>query len=228
MKVKAMDLLFDGVPVDCSSQSFAAKAICSIFESEASQLKRVNETHYNFSFLAPKNDTPSLKFKVQRGVINSKDVGRVIQYDGDSQLDAWHEGSCNEIRGTDGTVFPPYLADEDEVWAFSPELCRSIPTTYAGDSKYAGISTARFVMEYPDMANDEQMHCYCRDPNDPGSCPVQGLLDLSMCMQVPVYASNPHFLGVTDEKVLGGVTGLKPIEAAHKLSLDFERVSGRR
>lgn len=47
---RVMDVLFDGIPIDCSSDAFEAKAVCSVFEAgEVSAVKEVNETHYSFS-----------------------------------------------------------------------------------------------------------------------------------------------------------------------------------
>lgn len=49
-KVRVMDLLFDGILVDCSSHEYAAKAICSAWTSEGQNVKKLNNTHVVFSF----------------------------------------------------------------------------------------------------------------------------------------------------------------------------------
>lgn len=50
---RAMDVLFDGIPVDCSNQdSFQTKAVCGTFESgDVKSVRRFNSTHFKFSFL---------------------------------------------------------------------------------------------------------------------------------------------------------------------------------
>lgn len=73
---KAMDLMFDGIPINCDVHDFSAKAVCNFeiflkilqkiifryisnlflfsgaaFESESNQLQVVNETLYKFSLL---------------------------------------------------------------------------------------------------------------------------------------------------------------------------------
>lgn len=50
---RVMDLLYDGIPIDCSSDDFNAAAVCSIFESgDVSAIRRVDDTTYKFSFFA--------------------------------------------------------------------------------------------------------------------------------------------------------------------------------
>lgn len=48
---RAMDLLFDGIPLDCSSTNFNAKAICSVFETgEVQAITQVDANTFKFSF----------------------------------------------------------------------------------------------------------------------------------------------------------------------------------
>lgn len=47
---RVLDVLFDGIPVDCSGEEFQAKAVCSVFQSGEVKAARVfNDTHYMFS-----------------------------------------------------------------------------------------------------------------------------------------------------------------------------------
>lgn len=49
---KAMDLMFDGLPLDCTSEDFNAKAVCSVFETgETQQIQPNGEDHFKFSVL---------------------------------------------------------------------------------------------------------------------------------------------------------------------------------
>lgn len=53
LTTKVMDILYHGVPIDCSSQEFAAMAVCSILNStETSSVRPLNDTHILFSILA--------------------------------------------------------------------------------------------------------------------------------------------------------------------------------
>lgn len=50
---RVMDILFDGIPVDCSSEEFQSKAVCGVFESgEVAAVQKHNDTHFKFSLLA--------------------------------------------------------------------------------------------------------------------------------------------------------------------------------
>lgn len=144
-----------------------------------------------------------------------RDVGRVIEYEEEPEMDAWDGDECNAIRGTEGTVFPPYLKVGQDVYAFSPALCRSVPITYTNKkTKNAGIPTYKYTLDFPDAREHEELQCFCRDP--PEGCPPAGLLDLAPCMSAPMYASLPHFLTVKDPAVLNGVSGLNPNEEEHR------------
>lgn len=50
---KVMDILFNGIPVDCSAGTFEAQAVCSVFSTgEVKAVTRLNDTHYIFSLFA--------------------------------------------------------------------------------------------------------------------------------------------------------------------------------
>lgn len=60
---------------------------------------------------------------VKRGKKNVMEVGSVIAIDGEPELKIWRD-SCNEYQGTDGTVFPPFLTENDRLQSYSDDLCR--------------------------------------------------------------------------------------------------------
>lgn len=48
---RLMDLLYDGVPVDCSSKEVAAIAVCTTLESEPA-IRKIDDEHFAFSLFA--------------------------------------------------------------------------------------------------------------------------------------------------------------------------------
>lgn len=51
LTASVMDILYHGIPIDCSSTEFAAAAVCSAFAAgEAKPVRPLNDTTYAFSF----------------------------------------------------------------------------------------------------------------------------------------------------------------------------------
>lgn len=76
----------------------------------------------------------------------------MIEYDGEPELDAWEGDECNEIRGTESSIFPPFMQKEDGIWAFEANICRSMKAKYEKPSKYRGIPTLRYHLDLEDIA----------------------------------------------------------------------------
>lgn len=49
MTAKAKDILFDGLPVDCTVTDFAGSAVCNLLKTEAKDLVPDGENRYKFS-----------------------------------------------------------------------------------------------------------------------------------------------------------------------------------
>lgn len=131
------------------------------------------------------------RFVVLRGSKNILDLGRVLTYNGEPELDVWDGDECNQYHGTDTTIFPPFHKTGEEIWAFEPQLCRSVGIKFEKRASYRGIRTSHYVGSFGDMANDPKEKCYCREPDE---CAVKGTFDLFNCVGAPVIASLPHFL----------------------------------
>lgn len=79
------------------------------------------------------------RIRVSRGIKNDKDVGRVLSMGNKTKMSVWSGSPCNNFRGTDGSIFPPFLTKDKEVWAYFPDICRSIGAYYVEPSTVQGI-----------------------------------------------------------------------------------------
>ena len=150
------------------------------------------------------------------------DMGKAISYNDETEAGVWDGDYCNAFIGTDSTIFPPLLKKEEGLWAYSPELCRSMGAYYSHQSSYNGIPTYMYNMEFGDVRMDKKLQCFC--PSYPERCPFRGTMDLSPCVKAPLVASKPHFYGA--DPVLGdSVDGLRPNQTEHDIFIHFEIVS---
>lgn len=127
-----------------------------------------------------------------RGKKNLSDIGRVVKVNDEEMLEVWDDGSCNDFVGTDSTIFPPFMSAEEGLWNYQPAMCRSLRAVHRDKSKYAGIRTNRFYIEFGDIANTPELQCFCREPD---VCPLNGTMDLFPCVGAPIILSLPHFYG---------------------------------
>ncbi|XP_064292368.1 uncharacterized protein LOC128674487 [Plodia interpunctella] len=223
LRVKALDIMFRGIIINCARTEFAPKAFCTALKKEqVNGLTFEPNNQYRFSLFAARNATVDPHVvTVKRGIKNVMDVGQVVAIDGKPQLDIWKD-TCNEYQGTDGTVFPPFLTENDRLQSYSRDLCRSFKPWYQKKTSYQGIKTNHYVANIGDFAHDPELQCFCDTPD---TCPAKGLMDLMKCMGAPMYASMPHYLD-SDPELLKNVKGLNPDPNEHSIEIDFEPISG--
>lgn len=166
------------------------------------------------------NYTDLGQFTVFRGKKVSHDIGRVVAFNGDTEMDVYDDDECNQYVGTDSTIFPPFMKKEEGIWAHEPSMCRALGATYKSKSKYNGLPVLRYELEISDPVNVKQ--CFCRSPEE---CPLKGTLDLYRCSGSPMIASHPHFY-LGDPKLLSNIaSGMNPNKDEHGIFLLFEIVN---
>lgn len=270
---RAMDLMFNGIPIDCTSQKPQARVVCMVFRSgELQAIEKIDRTHFKFSLLggvrtetkteknmqrttrrikerkidrnsliaicslfrfslSPSfsfhtslqyNHTDSGKFEVNRGKRNARHIGRIVAVDGKRQLDVWNGQSCNEIRGTDGLVFPPFLKKSSHIWFFQKLVCRSFVMKFEKSGiKLTGIPVDKFSFDFGDIPGNKSQSCFCRKD---GKCPFKGTMDLFPCLGAPMTLSLPHFYKADPVLLEAMGVGLKPNPKEHETFINFELV----
>ncbi|KAJ8687778.1 hypothetical protein QAD02_023572 [Eretmocerus hayati] len=223
VQVKAMDMLFEGLPIDCTVTDTAGSAVCGMVKQNADDLQKDGENMYRFSLFGARNDTPSKgRLRVLRGVKNLHDVGVVVESAGLKNISKWNDTECDTFHGTDGTIFHPFFYEDEDVVSFSPDICRSLGTKFVEKTKVAGLKTNRYSVIFDESSADPSKKCYCPKPD---SCLKKGVMDLFKCVGAPLIASHPH-LYEADEEYANSVDGLNPSKEKHQIFLDFEPFTG--
>ncbi|KAM7439966.1 the CD36 [Porites harrisoni] len=145
---------------------------------------------------------------------------------GQTNLTWWSDKYANMINGTEGTQFAPRLSKDVTLYAFSPEICRSVYFNYESTVTVKGIKLYRFI------APDElYLSGDIYPPNKgfcvPPRCLPTGLLNVSLCQpqNPPVALSPPHFYQ-GNKSLVEAVHGLNPQKSLHETFADIEPITG--
>ncbi|XP_014251146.1 sensory neuron membrane protein 1-like [Cimex lectularius] len=221
--VKAMDILFRGIPINCTSTEFGPKAVCTMIRQNPRGMIPDGKNIFLFSFFGAKNNTPEAgRFTVHRGVRNPKEVGMMVKFNGKTEQNVWSGPECNALKGTDSTIFPPFLSKDEEALSFAPDLCRSIGARYQHPTVYKGIPGNFYTATLGDMSANEDEKCFCPSPT---TCLKKGAFDIYKCAGAPIILTLPHFYEA-DPSYLDEIDGLHPQAEKHQIFINFEPITG--
>jgi CD36 family len=159
------------------------------------------------------------------GLDTIDNLGKIFAMNGQTKLDIWNSDECNEIVGTDGSQFPPYLMDkEQELQIFIKSFCRTLTLKYDREvTVLNGIPAWRYRApkgEFGSSLTNPKNKCYCDAENDM-KCPPDGVFDASKCLDgIPLLISYPHFLE-GNETLRAHFDGLKPKRKSHETFADI-------
>lgn len=221
LTVRVMDLLFDGIYINCNRSEFIPHAACFEMKQEKT-LKKLPNDGLLFSFFGYKNSSLEETMKVKRGTENSLDLNKVVEFNNKTVMKIWPTNECNKIKGTESSVYHPLLEEKETLYGYVPLLCRELKIVYDKPVEFKGFNTIEYTTTFGDMTNNPDEKCYCPTKN---YCLKKGAADLSKCSGAPIVATFPHFYDA-DEAYLESVRGLRPDEDKHKSKFYFEPFTG--
>ncbi|RWS22058.1 CD36-like protein 5, partial [Leptotrombidium deliense] len=161
-----------------------------------------------FGLLAGRNDTPEGPYEVYTGLTDAGPVLQFVSYKDQKKLKWWKGDRCNQINGSDGSLFKAGLQPEDKLYAFAADICRSAALIYVRESEFMGIPSFRYEGDPIFMdAHAPENECFCMYKNE-NKCKIDGLFDLSHCQfGAPLLLTSPHFIFFPDlQKNIDGLT----------------------
>ncbi|TPP58550.1 Scavenger receptor class B member 1 [Fasciola gigantica] len=188
----------------------------------------------NVGLFASQNGTKPVQYKIHTGLDDISKVGSIIEVNGQKKLSVWDHEEANMINGSDGSNAPPGLEIGSTIQFYVNDICRSV-VSYAVAKTQAinrpDIELLVFSGTPPDPrdpANDWRERMFCKSGY---GCPPKGLLALSPCLaatgeNVPLYLSQPYFLGADPRIVQAFDQFPDPIPERHSTWIHIEPETG--
>nr|CAD7431432.1 unnamed protein product [Timema monikensis] len=179
------ELLFKGIPViDCTgSLSPNSEFMCGNLEGAMSETMIMKEGIFTFSFQRHRNGTGTETFRIDRGLSDPQNLGRIVEYEGREDLDVWSQDTCNMINGTDASIFPPSLTDSN-IYIFSTFCCRSMSFEFEKEVVYKDVKAKKFInspRNLEDPKVEESNECFCAGRGEERQCHKRGVIDVYDC-----------------------------------------------
>lgn len=158
-----------------------------------------------FAILYDKNDTwtpgKDYLYSVSSGAGGSqtyRDLNQYVLINGSSTLPYWNQQPpmCNQLHGTDGEFFSPFLNDSQDLEVYAIDLCRKLNFKYRQPSTISGVNVYKYTLDPKSLQSGQknpENQCYCLQKGDE-QCDLDGLVDLSSCIASNIVGSGSHFL----------------------------------
>lgn len=96
--------------------------------------------------LSKDNSSVSRMYNVYTGADNFSQLNDVYSWDYHRKLPFWTTEEANEIKGTDGSAFKPFLKKDSKVSVFLAQLFRSFQLEYQKSHSLRGLEAFRFIV----------------------------------------------------------------------------------
>ncbi|XP_063975264.1 sensory neuron membrane protein 2-like [Diachasmimorpha longicaudata] len=227
LTAKAGEIIFSGLPLDCTNVDKALNLICNVLKGNPPPLLKKTDTPglFLYSLFYRVNGTVQGPFTVNRGIKNIYSLGNTTSFKNMRVTNYWANETCNVVRGTDAITWPPMPKKLSKIQGYEPQLCRSLNLSFMKEVMLNTLMGYQYKLT-ADVWNQKDMECYCpRNKKKVMECLPSGLMDIDKCQEVPVIFSEPHFLHASSE-LLDYAQGLHPSEEKHKTFIVLDPLTG--
>lgn len=163
-------------------------------------------------------------FTTSAGFGTNQDYHNLNQYiymNQSATLPYWRKepAQCNQINGTDGQFFAPFMDKTQNIMVYSADICRKVSLKYRHNFDLSRVTVYKYTLDEKDLLSgtkNPENDCYClqrdKDDNPLPECQLDGLMDLSSCVAPNVVASGAHFLYGSPE-LWTRIAGISPPNA---------------
>lgn len=163
-----------------------------------------------------------------------RDLNKVVYVNGTSTTNYWPQDPeyCNQVDGTDGQFFSPFLGEPSNVYIYAADLCRKLSFKLSQPTYIKGLSALEYKLDEDDLQSwqrNPKNKCYClrrlaNGAPDP-ECGLDGLMDLSSCASPNLLASGSHF-ALGSPELRKRVDGIREPDQTDHPAIFIEPITG--
>ena len=224
----AREMLFDGYKVPL------IKTFMEIADRFGIEIPNAPEDGM-FGLMHGRNGSDEGEWMINTGKFDLTQLATIKTWNNKTRYSCWGtDGHCNQIQGTEGSMFPPPITSSSNPIVFCPDLNRTIASVYKKNIVQDGITRYRFIIpksSFGAPSKEPGNQCYCTkkqgSPQRERFCSLDGVLDLGACNQgIPAVVSCPHFFMGDFLLSAPFESGLDPQESKHESYFDLEPNTG--
>ncbi|XP_046978733.1 sensory neuron membrane protein 2-like [Vanessa cardui] len=234
LRVKAKDLFFDGIFLNCVGENAALSLVCGKIRLEKPTTMRPSENNdgFYFSMFSHLNTTESGPYDMKRGIENVHELGNIVAYNNMTTMSQWGDPYCGQLNGSDSSIFPPIEGNPPKrIYTYEPEICRSLYASLVDKRDIFNISAYYYEIDEMLLASKSANpgnKCFCKKDwsSSHDGCLLMGVLNLNPCKNVPAIVSLPHFYLASEELLEYFDGGISPDKEKHKSFAYLDATTG--